>query len=195
MATNFDKILPGYEQSIGGKLMAIVDHPGPLSYVTGGETYPASNLGRGGFDWIDQMSTFGAVSGSRVYNVSVGITAGYQGTGVPSVNLKWSYASVSNGVSGVVIATAGSAQTPGTYSATASTGAATISYTIAAGGTLTAVSVTNPGSGYTAAPTFTIAAGGTPGTVTATVGTSAGIEVSSGTNLNASYVRLQAIMY
>lgn len=195
MATNFDKILPGYEQSIGGKLMAVVDHPGPVSYVSGGETYPASNLGRGGFDWIDNMPSFGAVSGTRVYSVSPAIAAGYQGIGAPTVNLKWSYAAVSNGISGVVIATAGSGQTPGVYSATASTGTATISYTIAAGGTLTVVTITNPGSGYTAAPTFTIAAGGSAGTVTATVGSSNGVEVPAGTNLNSTYIRLLAIMY
>jgi hypothetical protein len=108
---------------------------------------------------------------------------------------KWFYTGGGGavGVNSVVIATAGSGQTPGTYSATASTGAATISYTIGAGGTLTAVSITNPGSGYTAAPTFTIAAGGTPGTVTASVGSFAGIEVASGTNLSAETVQFFVI--
>lgn len=76
-------------------------------------------------------------------------------------------------VVGVSILTAGSGQTNGNYTATASAGGATIAYTIA-GGALTAVSVTfggNPGT-YTVAtaPTFTIAAGGTPGTVQAIVG-------------------------
>jgi hypothetical protein len=194
MATNTDKILPGYEQSIGGKLQVVVDHAGPVSYVTGGETYPASNLNRGGFDWVETSQTFGASTGTRVYTVTAAVPAGSQGSGVTSVNLKWSYAATAAGVNGVVIATAGSGQTNGTYSATASTGSATISYTIA-GGALTAVAVTNPGSGYTAAPTFTIAAGGTPGTVTATVGSISGVEVASGTNLNATYVRLQAILY
>jgi len=80
----------------------------------------------------------------------------------------------SNGqVVNIQILTAGSGQTNGTYSATASTGLATISYTIS-GGALTAASVTyggTPGS-YTVAtaPTFTIAAGGTAGTVQAVVG-------------------------
>ena len=65
----------------------------------------------------------------------------------------------------VVIKTAGSGQTAGTYTATASSGSATIQYVINAGGTLASVTVTNGGSGYTTTPTFTIAAGGTPGTV------------------------------
>lgn len=70
-------------------------------------------------------------------------------------------------VAEVVIATAGSGQTPGNYTAAASSGAATIAYTINSSGALSSVTVTNPGSAYApgAAPTFTIAAGGTPGTV------------------------------
>ena len=71
------------------------------------------------------------------------------------------------------ILTAGSGQTNGTYTATASTGGATISYTIA-GNALTAATVTYggaPGTYTTAnAPTFTIAAGGTPGTIQAVIG-------------------------
>jgi len=71
-------------------------------------------------------------------------------------------------VNGVVIATAGSGQTPGTYVAQASSGAAVIQYTIGASGTLISVSVLNGGVYATGTiPTFTIAAGGTAGTVIA----------------------------
>jgi hypothetical protein len=75
----------------------------------------------------------------------------------------------SKAVVSVPILTAGSGQTNGTYTATASTGGAVISYTIA-GGALTAVTIVTPGGPYTTAPTFTIAAGGTPGTVQAVIG-------------------------
>jgi hypothetical protein len=78
-----------------------------------------------------------------------------------------------NGVIAVNILTAGSGQTNGTYTANASTGTATISYTVS-GNAVTAVAITNSGNGqYTAAtaPTFTLAAnGGTAGTVQAVVG-------------------------
>lgn len=199
MATNTDKILAGYEESIGGKLLAIVDHAGPVSYVAGGETYSSLNLNRGGFDWIDQMSTFGASSGNRVYNVSVGIPAGSQGSGTPTVNLKWSFAAVESGVNSIVITNAGTGYTPGTYTSASSGGGGTgaiVQYTVAAGGTITAASVLNPGSGYTSVPTFAVAApAGSAGALTATIGSISGVEVSPGTNLNSTYVRLMAILY
>lgn len=71
-------------------------------------------------------------------------------------------------VAAVVIATAGSGQTPGNYTAAASSGTAVISYVIGSAGTLISVTVSNPGLYSTGTiPTFTIAAGGTPGTVIA----------------------------
>ena len=79
----------------------------------------------------------------------------------------------SQGVVSVNLLTAGSGQTPGTYTATASSGGAVIQYVVAGGGTITAQpTVVTPGGPYTdaAIPTFTIAAGGTPGTVQAVIG-------------------------
>lgn len=72
----------------------------------------------------------------------------------------------------VQILTAGSGQTPGTYSVTASAGGAVISVVVAGGGTVTAVpTITTPGFYATdTVPTFTLAAGGTPATFSATVG-------------------------
>lgn len=77
-----------------------------------------------------------------------------------------------NGVAANIL-TAGTGQTDGAYTANASYGPATLSYTIL-GGLLTSVSVSKSNGIYTpayvtanggSAPTFTIAAGGTPGTV------------------------------
>lgn len=75
------------------------------------------------------------------------------------------------GVIAVNILTAGSGQTNGTYTATASAGGAVIQYVVA-GGAVTSVTVLTAGGPYTdaAIPTFTIAAGGTPGTVQAVIG-------------------------
>jgi hypothetical protein len=71
----------------------------------------------------------------------------------------------------VTTATPGSAQTPGTYLLTASTGSAQISVTVASDGTVsTNPTVTVHGRSYTStAPTFTLAAGGTPATFTVTM--------------------------
>ena len=108
--------------------------------------------------------------------------------------LHWYYAGTnqSQGVDGVVIASAGTGQTNGTFTVNASAGSATIQITIA-GGVLTAVKVLNPGSGYSTAPTFTVAEGGTPGTVTATLGAVGGMEVATGTNLSAELVQFGAL--
>lgn len=188
-----DKILAGYEQSIGAKIMAIVDHYGPTSYsLTTFDVYPASNLNRGGFDWVQASNSF-----SGNYTVAVRYPTGYQGNGVPSVTLRWFYAPTLSGVIDVTIASAGTGQTNGTYTATSTGGGGTgavIQYVIA-GGVLTSAIVINPGSGYTSVPTFTIAAGGTPGTVTATIGVVSDFPVAAGTNLSAEAVRIQAIIY
>lgn len=83
----------------------------------------------------------------------------------------------------VVIATAGSGQTNGTFVVAANAGVgggsgAAINVTIA-GGVITSVSVNNPGYGYVTPPTFTIAEGGTPGTVTAQLSTSVNLVTSA----------------
>lgn len=112
----------------------------------------------------------------------------------PTWAFRWFYSGVGNsqGVDSVVIATAGTGQTNGVYTATSSTGGAVLQYTIA-GGLLTGIKLLNPGSGLTAVPTFTIAAGGTPGTVTATIGSVAGVEVGDGTDLSAEQVQFFVI--
>jgi len=73
----------------------------------------------------------------------------------------------------IQILTAGSGQTPGTYTVNASTGGAQISVVVAAGGTVTAIPTIVLGGKYTVdtAPTFTLTgAGGTAATFSATLG-------------------------
>jgi hypothetical protein len=71
-------------------------------------------------------------------------------------------------VYGVLILTAGSGQTPGTYVLTGSGGGgsgAQIQVVVASGGTVTAQpTIVAAGSGYTSAPSFTLSAGGTAAT-------------------------------
>lgn len=74
--------------------------------------------------------------------------------------------SLGTAVAEVSISGAGTGQTPGNYTAQASSGTASISYVIGSAGTLISATVTAGGSYPTGTiPTFTIAAGGTPGTV------------------------------
>lgn len=186
-----DTKLADYPARLGDKQLVVVDHTGPASYVQGGETVGQINNQTGisiqGLSSIDIIIGSGASSLSGLYLVSAAPT----GLGSRKTwTLKWLYSgSAGQGVDGVVIATAGTGQTNGTFTATANTGTATISYTIA-GGLLTAARVLNPGGPYTAAPTFTIAQGGTPGTVTAFVGQINGTEVAPGINLSGETVRL-----
>jgi len=81
----------------------------------------------------------------------------------------------------VSILTAGSGQTPGSYTANASAGGAVIQYTINGSGALASVSVLNGGTyaSNAAIPTFTIAAGGTPGTVVAQMSTNPNVVTSA----------------
>lgn len=113
-------------------------------------------------------------SGATAANVKTG-TVGYMRAG--SV------------VKRVQILTAGSGQTNGTYTVSATAGSgggsgAQISVTIS-GGAVTAVSVLNGGFGYVSAPTFTIAQGGTPGTVVAQLDCSVNIVTSADVALGA----------
>lgn len=188
-----DKILAGYEQVIGAKLQVIVDHFGPVSYSqTTGDVYPATNLNRGGFDKVTAGITLdNAYSVLTTYPASASA-----GGGTVSVVLVWNFATTGS-VASVAQNVAGSGQTPGTYTVAATGGGGTgasISVVVATATTLGAITVLNPGKGYTSAPTFTLVSGGTPATLTATLSV-AGAQVATGANLSGSAVRLEAIMY
>lgn len=180
----------GYPDVFGKHKTSLVDHGGPTSYTSGGELLTTSSTYGG-------VNPFGTSSYDYVQADGVSISGNYYcqprytGTGLrTSVYLLWFYSGVvGQGVNAVTIVTAGTGQTNGTYTANASSGSAQIQYVIA-GGALTSVTVLNPGGPYTAAPTFTIAAGGTPGTVTATIGATNGIQVGTGINLSGETIRL-----
>jgi hypothetical protein len=94
-------------------------------------------------------------------------------------------------VMGVLLATAGTGQTAGTYQVAGTGGGgsgAIIQVVVATGGTVTAQPVLIAGgSGYTSAPTFTLAAGGTPATFQAQMAVNSNIVTSSdvtGVNLS-----------
>lgn len=187
-----DIIIPGYETSIGSKLLVLVDHFGPANYnsVTS-EVYLASSVSRGGFDRVSAGNSF-----SGLYVVNATIPASAIGTGSASAILKWLYNTPGIGVNGVTF-TAGTGQTNGTYVISGTGGGGTgaqVTITIA-GGLITTAFVSNAGRNYTSVPTFTVAAGGTPGVLTATIGAVSGGQVVTGTNLSAEAVRLEMIVY
>lgn len=118
----------------------------------------------------------------------------------PTWTARWSYAGFT-GAGGTQVATAttitgaGTGQTNGTYVINGVGGGGTgMQMTVVvSGGLVTSAQITNPGSGYTSAPTFTVAAGGTPGTVTVTMAANTGQEVPVGANLSAEQVQFMAV--
>lgn len=161
---------------------------GPSSYSqTTGDVIDA-----GPTVYLSAVPTFSSSSGNYMVRVAPSVTNNLR----PKQTARWYYTAGggTQGVNSVVIATAGTGQTPGVYTVNASAGSAVLQYTIGAGGTLTGVKILNPGSAYTAVPTFTLAAnGGTPGTVTATIGSIVGIEVATSVDLSGETVQFFAI--
>jgi len=80
-------ILPGYVTEVANKYELIVDHTGPASYVTGGETINASDFGLGGIETIaiHAVSSPGGNGATVVFSTTV-VT---QGNAVKSVKIKW----------------------------------------------------------------------------------------------------------
>jgi len=177
---------------------ALLYGAGPSSYSQSGD--PVTNPGAN--EYI--ATPFVGVSLSGNYDVFFtplaipNIRAGAPSPSKSGWVAHWWYANPGNsqGVDGVVIATAGSGQTNGTYtiSGTGGGGSGATIQVVVSGNAVTGVKVLNPGTGYTSAPTFTVAAGGTPGTVTATIGTYSGMEVAAGTNLSAEVVQFGAFV-
>lgn len=195
-----DTALFGVDPVNGRSKWNILDHTGPTSYTTGGETWPLQSVYGGpnsaGLSGVQAVIPCGeSISGNYV------VRANYGGTGVrTSIKLKWLYSGgQGSGVTSVVQNAAGTGMTPGTYPLTftntgtnGSGAAGTVTVTATA---VTNVVITNPGSGYTSAPTVAIGGtpGGTPATLTASIGPVGGLEVASGTNLSAETVRLLPI--
>lgn len=181
--------------TIGAGKLLPVDHTGPASYTTGGETLGSINNQTGisllGLGSIDMVIGSGNISSSGNYQVFA------QQTGSGSrktFNLLWfgSPGSSGSGVSSVTI-TAGGTYTGATptvtFSApTSGTTATGIAILNGAGTAVIGVLITNAGSGYAAAPTVTFSAGGATGTaVLATAGTG---QVAPATNLSGETVRI-----
>lgn len=174
-------LLHGYPDLVGKRSIFCGYGSGPASYVQTGD---AVTTGQYGY-YIDAIFEATTVSGSYA------VTFQPSGFG-PRATWKAIWNGVAGHVASLAIASAGSGQTPGTYSVAATGGGGTgavASIVVAGGGTVTAVpTITSSGQGYTSAPTFTLVSGGTPATFTATL-TTAG-PVATDTNLSGETVQV-----
>jgi hypothetical protein len=173
-------LLHGYPDFVGKRATWCGYGNGPSSLLAAGDLVKLPCFGY----YIDAIAgSFRSVSG--IYDViaqpaAVGARASW--------SLIWRFATTGS-VASVAQNQAGTGMTTGTYIVTATTGTAQISVVVASATTLGAITVLNPGSGYTLAPTFTLAAGGTSATLTATLST-IGATVAAGANLSAEQVQI-----
>lgn len=181
-----------------GKILP-VDHTGPASYTTGGETIGTLNDLTGiallGLGSIDILLGSGSLSVSGNYSVQ----AQPIGAGVrKQVKLKWLYAAGAggSGVQSVTITAGGTYTSPAvptvTFGAAPAGGTTATGVAImgTGGTTVAGVLITNPGSGYLTAPSVTFGSGGATGTAVLNPSGAAGTEVASTSNLSGETVRL-----
>jgi hypothetical protein len=174
-------LLHGYPDLIGRKFAWVGYGNGPTSYVTTGDPVSLPLP----YTYIDAIFG-GTITVSGTYYVTPSIS---QIVTRPAWKLIWNYATAGS-VASVAQNVAGTGMTAGTYTVTATTGTAQITVVVATATTLGAITVINPGSGYTTAPTFTLTGtGGTPATLTATLSTINGA-VPAGANLSAESIQI-----
>jgi hypothetical protein len=188
--------LADYPARLGDKQMVVVDHTGPASYVSGGETIGNLNTqtgiatqGLSGLDFVDIMDI--SVSGN--YEIASQPT----GTGSrKTCKLLWFFSGVNGQGVTATQNVAGSGMTVGNVGTIAFSGGTS---TVTASGTfkvLTAttgtITITNPGV-YTVAPTSATVTGtgGTPPTMNTPTLVSILAQVNAGANLSGETVRLR----
>lgn len=116
--------------------------------------------------------TFSNISGSGATFWSNLINAVNQGIGLQGPS-QLAVASAGDGVNTVTITAGGSGYSAATVSASGGGGGTGFAATATvSGGAVTAITITNRGTGYTSAPTITISGNGTGATATSTIGTS-----------------------
>jgi hypothetical protein len=83
-------VVPGYPMQIGDKYMVMFDHTGPASYTqyttagAGGDTINGSDLGFGGFDFVDmdvdttgQIAAYPLITGKGYGNAGASVQVVY----------------------------------------------------------------------------------------------------------------------
>ena len=158
-------------------------YPGIYADMTNAEAAASSNLGVG-LLYNGRYRYVQVDSGATAANVKTG-TVGYMRSG--------------STVDSVVLLTAGSGQTAGTYQVAATVGSgggsgAIIQVIVGSAGTVTSVSVVNGGFGYVSVPTFTLVTGGTVGTVAAELHSTPNI-VTSADQVSATAVPVHPVVF
>ncbi len=191
-----DTKLPDYPARLGGKQSTIVDHTGPASYVSGGETLGVLNNqtgvtsgGLGSMDFVDIMDL--TLSG----NYSLGTQATGKGSR-KTAKLVWFFSGVNGQGVTATQNVAGSGMTVGNVGTISFTGGTS---TVVASGTFTVltattgtITITNPGV-YTVAPTSATVTGtgGTPPTMNTPTLVPIATQVNAGANLSGEVARLR----
>jgi hypothetical protein len=160
--------------------------PTALTDPRTGQPFPAGGLNLGDyFDATNQEAKQGSYTTNgllfagryRYVHVDSGATAANVKTGTVGYLRAGSY------ITSVVITSAGSGQTAGTYTVAANFGnggtGAIIQVVVGSAGTVTSATVVQGGYGYTAAPTFTLVTGGSVGTVVAQLNTTPNVVTSA----------------
>jgi hypothetical protein len=161
--------------------------PTALTDVRTGQPFAAGGLNLGDFfDATNQEAFQGSYTTNgtlfagryRFVQVDSGATAANVKTGTVG------YLRAGTTVQSVVILTAGSGQTAGTYNVAATAGSgggsgALIQVVVGSAGTVTSVTVLQGGYGYVSVPTFTLVTGGTVGTVAAQLSTTPNLVTSA----------------
>ena len=185
---------------VGEFRQALLYASGPATYAAAGD--PVYNPGAN--EYINVPTSTRTLSGN--YNVdfqpaAVGYNIVRAGAPSPSQSgwtARWSFVNIGGG-SGVasVTGSGGTGMTPGTYPLTIAAPPAGGTQAVGNIQVLTAttytITITNPGSGYTTAPTTTAATGGTPPTLTSHLSV-AGAEVAAGSNLSAELIQFGAVI-
>ena len=188
-----DTMVIGVDPVNGRSKLTYVDHYGPASYTTGGESWPQQSsfggpnaVGLNDVNWVN-----GGVTESGNYEVFPIFGGG--GALKATIKIKWQLSGAGGPGVMAITSSGGSGMTAGTYALSCGSGSAAGTITVSTSA-VTNITITNPGL-YTSgiAPTVTAATGGTPPTLTAVLGNTSGFEVPATTNLSAEKIRLAVL--
>lgn len=176
--------------------------PTALTDIRTGQPFAAGGLNLGDyFDATNEEALQGSYTATgtlfagryRFVHVDSGATAANVKTGTVG------YLRNGTSVQSVVILTAGSGQTAGTYLVAANAGSggtgAVIQVVVGSAGTVTSATVVQGGNGYSSVPTFTLVTGGTPGTVAAQLNTTPNLVTSADQVAAGTAVPVRPVVY
>jgi hypothetical protein len=188
-----NQAVKGYTDVIGKHGLAVYDHTGPASYSQAtGDILTAQSLGLRSIDFVANENS----GPGGIYEVNA-TSPSNVGSNPATQSLHW-YFATSSSVATVAQNAAGIGMTPGVtvpivFGAPPAGGTQATGTLTVLTATTFSYQITNPGKGYTSAPTAVVSGtGGTPVTLTTTL-SAAGAEATTGANLSGLTVRIMAI--